>query len=393
MKKYKNNPIITIDDDIIYDNNLIELLLNGYYKFPNCVLANRVHKIKYGIDNKPIEYNKWYYQYKNEKMIPSYDLFATGVGGVLYPPNILKIDNIKIEDINKSYFADDIFLKWWENQLKIQIVYTGNGKNLNGHELQNQIVNKSGLALINNLQNRNDVYIKNLNLCNPLKHNKKVIYTCITGSYEKIIDPTYVQSDFDYICFTDNPNQTSKVWKFREIPKELQKYSKVKQQRLIKICPHKYLSEYVESLWVDGAIDILSDVNKFIDMYCNIKDKSVYIRRHPARSCIYVEANTCISMKKDTSMNINSQIKKYKEENFPVNFGLVETGYIYRKHNDPYCIKLMDLWANELINGSHRDQLSFNYVLWKVGDNGFQYLDTKLLNNEYFKWYPKHNRK
>lgn len=224
-------------------------------------------------------------------------------------------------------------------------------------------------------------------------NNNKVIYTCITGSYEKIVDPTYIQPDFDYICFTDNLNQTSKVWKFREIPEELQKYSKVKQQRLIKICPHKYLSEYDESLWVDGSIDILSDVNKFIDTYCNIKDKSVYIRRHPARKCIYVEANTCISMKKDNSANINPQIEKYKKENFPANFGLVETGYIYRKHHNPYCVKLMNLWANELINGSHRDQLSFNYALWKIGDSGFQYLDTKLLNCEYFKWYPHHNRK
>ena len=96
-------------------------------------------------------------------------------------------------------------------------------------------------------------------------------------------------------------------------------------------------------------------MNKFINTYCNIKDKCVYIRRHPRRKCIYSEATTCIAMKKDSNININQQIKKYKDENFPANFGLVETGYIYRKHNDPYCIKLMNLWATELINGSHRD--------------------------------------
>ena len=134
-------------------------------------------------------------------------------------------------------------------------------------------------------------------------------------------------------------------------------------------------------------------MNKFINTYCNIKDKCVYIRRHSNRKCIYSEANICISMKKDTSTNINPQIKKYKDEKFPSNFGLVETNIIYRKHNEPYCIKLMNLWANELISGSHRDQLSFNYALWKIGDDGFQYLDTKLLNCNYFKWYSRHNRK
>ena len=66
---------------------------------------------------------------------------------------------------------------------------------------------------------------------------------------------------------------------------------------------------------------------------------------------------------------------------------------IYRKHNDSYCIQLMELWAKQIRSYSHRDQLSFNYSLWKIGDAGFQYLDTNLMNSKYFKWYAQHNRK
>ena len=186
--------------------------------------------------------------------------------------------------------------------------------------------------------------------------------------------------------------QQTSVWELRPIPEELKGLTPVKQQRIIKICPHKYLSEYDESIWVDGSIDILSNLNGFISKYCNNPNKSVFIRKHPCRACIYKEAIACISLKKDTAEHINPQIEKYKSEGFPSNYGLVESNIIYRKHNDPYCIKLMDLWANEILNGSHRDQLSFNYALWKTGNEGFEYIHMGLVGSVYFKWYNGHNR-
>ena len=221
---------------------------------------------------------------------------------------------------------------------------------------------------------------------------KRVIYTCITGGYEMLAPLTNRQSDFDYVCFTDNSGQTSSFWELRPIPDELSGLSSVKQQRLIKICPHRYLPEYDESLWIDGSIDVISNPNTFIDKYCSDKDKSVFIRKHPSRNCIYSEGLACLKLKKDTSGNINPQLERYKKEGFPKSFGLVESNIVYRKHNDPYCIKLMDMWAIELLNGSHRDQLSFNYALWKVGNNGFKYLASNLIRGGCFKWYVAHNR-
>ena len=393
MQKYRNNPIVTVDDDIVYDNNLLELLLKGYNKFPNCVSANRVHKIRYNADGTPIDYMKWQIQYKDEYMKPSFDLFATGVGGVLYPPNILNIDGVLREDIDKSFFADDVYLKWRENELGVQVVYTGNGKSLNGKEASNAVVKSTGLALVNNLKSRNDAYIEQLGLHKKIVKNKRVIYTCITGNYEALVPLTNRQSDFDYICFTDNSGLTSDFWELRQVPQELLKLSCVKQQRIIKICPHRYLPDYDESIWIDGAVDVLSDPNKFIEKFCSDSNKSVFIRKHPSRNCIYTEGLTCIKLRKDKAAIVNPQLDKYRKENFPKNFGLAETNIIYRKHKNPYCVKLMDLWAIELLNGSHRDQLSFNYALWKIGGDGFKYLETNLVRGTYFKWYSSHNRK
>lgn len=223
--------------------------------------------------------------------------------------------------------------------------------------------------------------------------NKRVVYTCITGKYDNLITPLYKQNDVDYVCFTDNLNQNGGIWELREIPSELLALDKIKQQRIIKICPHRYLSEYEDSIWVDGSMDILSDVNTFINTYCNDTNKQVFMRKHPNRGCIYREANVCISMRKDTKERINTQINRYKQEGFPTNYGLVESNLIYRKHNTEYCKQLMETWANEIKNGSHRDQLSFNYALWKCGDSGFKYIDLDVLKGKYFKWYKLHNWK
>lgn len=221
--------------------------------------------------------------------------------------------------------------------------------------------------------------------------NKKVIYTCITGGYDKIIEPKYVNYDFDYICFTDNPKMASDVWEIRPLPKETDGLSQVKKQRYVKINPHKCLSEYDLSIWVDGNIELNGDLNKFLDN--TLKDDcAIYIPKHPQRDCIYNEAEAVLSMKKDTIGNVIPQIDEYEKEGFPRNYGLVQSNIIVRKHNDKDCIKLMECWFDELKNKSHRDQLSFNYVCWKNQDINVEYLDKYIYKSKWFYWNVEHTK-
>jgi len=94
--------------------------------------------------------------------------------------------------------------------------------------------------------------------------NKIVCYTCITGNYDRLLDPLVVPSNIDFICFTDNWHQFSNVWQIRSVPKDLNELSNVKRQRIVKICPHRYLSEYDISIWVDGNICIKGNLNKLL---------------------------------------------------------------------------------------------------------------------------------
>lgn len=198
---------------------------------------------------------------------------------------------------------------------------------------------------------------------------KYIVYTCITGGYDTLHEIKYLSPNIDYICFTDNLNLKSDTWKIIPLPNDIKLInSKVKQQRLIKILPHKYIpnaSDYEASLWVDGNIEIVGDLNDFFLKY-DISKKFLYVNKHPSRDCIYREQIAVIRYKKDTFENTNPQINRYRDEGFPEHYGLGETNILLRKHNDKCCIKTMDLWANELKNGSHRDQLSFNYAIWKT---------------------------
>lgn len=116
MKQFPNDIIITIDDDIIYSNTLIENLYHSYLQFPKAISAMRVHCITFDINNNMLApYKKWHTDCSEYIGIPSMKLFATGVGGVLYPPHCM--DNQLFDDLIFRKLApkqDDIWLKFMQ---------------------------------------------------------------------------------------------------------------------------------------------------------------------------------------------------------------------------------------------------------------------------------------
>ena len=68
--------------------------------------------------------------------------------------------------------------------------------------------------------------------------------------------------------------------------------------------------------------------------------------------------------------------------------GLAETNVMVIRHNENETIELMENWWNEIYNYSHRDQLSFNLVLWKSRIK-IKYI-SKFLLNDYFHFFISH---
>ena len=219
--------------------------------------------------------------------------------------------------------------------------------------------------------------------------NKKVVYTCIVGGYDNLIEPSVISSGFDYVCFTDNMNLTSDIWQIRPMPKETEELPQIKKQRYVKVSPHVVLPEYDLSVWVDGNVEVKGDMNKFVaEMHedgCNI-----YIPQHPTRTCTYAEARAVLALRKDKSEIVNPQMDRFRNEGFPTNQGMLQSNILLRYHNAEDCKKLMAAWFDEIRNGSHRDQLSFNYALWKNNGVKAKYMDKKICKSEYFFWKCTH---
>ena len=69
---------------------------------------------------------------------------------------------------------------------------------------------------------------------------KIAVYTCITNSYDELIEPKVTPDNCDFICFTDNDNLKSDTW---QIKKVTPLYTEpVRDSRRYKIKPHEYHS-------------------------------------------------------------------------------------------------------------------------------------------------------
>lgn len=191
---------------------------------------------------------------------------------------------------------------------------------------------------------------------------RNVCYTVISGDYDDIIEPSVITFGWHYLCYSDKKIK-SNIYELILIPFELNELSQVKRQRMLKILPYKFIPNYKVCVYVDSNITIKCDLNWLFNNYCNGNEFSVIT--HPLRNCIYEEAKECIKRKKDTKESIEKHIEMLYKNGFPQNYGLNETNMLVRKNTQNVNI-VMEEWANIIIDGSHRDQLSLSYVLWKL---------------------------
>jgi len=226
---------------------------------------------------------------------------------------------------------------------------------------------------------------------------KIAVYTSIIGKYDNLVTPKVKPDGFDFICFTDQDLQ-SDVWKIKKV---LPIYKdNTRTARKYKILPHRYLPEYDISIWVDGNENIVGNVSEMLDVYLINSNMAVYDHMScwDKRNCIYKEADAIFQLGrknmdrtpergtknfKDNPNIIKQQIEKYKSEGFPKDFGLIVSGVIFRKHNNPDIVKCMEDWWVELKYGSKRDQLSFNYCTWKNNTN-FNWIRQDIRDDGYF---------
>lgn len=93
---FPESVIVTVDDDILYDKNMLRDLLYWNQRYPNAVIAHRAKLIKPGKPYRQWRKYRWYH-FLMKRINQGFLNLQTGVAGVLYPPHALCADMLKPE--------------------------------------------------------------------------------------------------------------------------------------------------------------------------------------------------------------------------------------------------------------------------------------------------------
>ena len=109
-RSYPSATIVTVDDDVLYRNDLVHSLTQAAAKHPGTIVGNRGWTIAWSTHG-PAPYFSWPESGKAGPRTSSDDLFLTGVGGVLYPPGEPRGDAILDADaaVRVAPTADDVW--------------------------------------------------------------------------------------------------------------------------------------------------------------------------------------------------------------------------------------------------------------------------------------------
>ena len=182
-----------------------------------------------------------------------------------------------------------------------------------------------------------------------------MIYTAITAGKDDLKPRRH---DTRYVAFLDEMVNTD--WDV--LPAYDRFCDPVRNAKIHKVLPHRFFDTDV-SLWIDGTFEVLVDFEEIRDY---LKGNDIVVFKHDIRNCAYDEATTCINYGLDRRAVIQAQTARYKSEGYPEKNGLHECNVILRRHNKR-VEAFNELWWREIEMGSRRDQISFDYCVWRTG--------------------------
>ena len=184
------------------------------------------------------------------------------------------------------------------------------------------------------------------------------VYTAMSGDYDNVEPPQFVDEEFDYFFFTDN--------KRLEVPRPYKKIVRNwdldrgdKKEKLL--IPKEIRDNYDYCVWHDASMVQLASLKLPIEHLT----RGWGIPIHKTRNCITEELDAVAYYKKENLDLVNRQVQYYINSGMPLKYGIWEAGFMIRDLNDKNVLNMCENWWGELKTYSLRDQLSLPYVFWK----------------------------
>ena len=210
--------------------------------------------------------------------------------------------------------------------------------------------------------------VKNIHVPPPM--NTLCLYTIILGNYETSV-PFLALSYFDCILFSDNVDILQKATRENWITIHVHDKDATTNPRLyqrhIKSNPHLFLPvKYDSSLYIDSNCVWKGDANivSWVERFLREPHVVLYCFEHPLFRTIQEEMDEVLWQRLASYKEV-SDVQKKIAPHFRDDQGHTETNILFRKH-----WKLNRSFSEEwfqMISLCGRDQISFDYLLWKHG--------------------------
>jgi hypothetical protein len=175
MQSYPEDIVLTVDDDLVYNVDLVEKLYKSYLLHPSAVSAMRARLITFDENNELKPYCDWHLiNDKNWVGKESMSLLSTTGAGVLFPPHCLHSETFNKANLQATCLeADDLWLKVMEVMYRTPVVL---------------VAHKCKLVTLKRTQEKT-LFMKNKQGNND-KQMKKILalYNNYNGSKKSVLD-------------------------------------------------------------------------------------------------------------------------------------------------------------------------------------------------------------
>lgn len=207
-----------------------------------------------------------------------------------------------------------------------------------------------------------------------------VVYTVLTGDYDRLKDPLFVTPGVDYILFT-NQDIHKKVWKTVRVENE--GLTDLMLSRRIKMLPHEYLpAGYDISIYADANVILFGDITLLaakLGSHCHFA-----VSAHSVRNTVKDELGELVKIGKVSVFLAEQILTRYHSEGFRDDLGLAECTVLVRScHSGRLDNLMLEWWKEFSTNGLGRDQISLMYCIWKLSFSEYVLLDGHVMGNQF----------
>lgn len=196
-----------------------------------------------------------------------------------------------------------------------------------------------------------------------------IVYTCVTGGYDKLRPVRAAEPGVSFVCFTDSPRRIPHGWHVRPLQSPHRLTNGHDINRYHKMFPHRLFPDNRFSIYLDG--NVWFD-GKYRGMVQGLQSHGACLGafRHPKGRGVFEESEMCVRLNKLHRSEVpvlEQQLRCYEGEGFNLSTSITVNNLLARDHCHSGFAAAMALWWSQLFEFTSRDQLSLNYVLWKTG--------------------------